>query len=369
MTAKKSKKLDSLKRNWAYIFVLLAVFGVAYFGSLDKTTSSDDTMNVRSIVSSGAQISADQVNQFYMVAEMADSMNLASANLAQTNYDTVALLQQNSQTADDSGKIQKPIAVNLAGISRGVIQYAVKDGENLEAIAARYGITTDQIRWSNGLKTTDVSVGQSLLIPTMPGIAYKVKSGENVDGLADKYKSSAAEIIAVNDLEKDQNLAADTVILIPRGILPETERPEYVVPTTSYSYSGGSTSSASTSYHYAASYASGNKYAYGWCTWYAWQWRHDNMGSNYQLPSNLGNANTWAAAARAAGFNVNRTPAYGAVFQTSAGWLGHVGVVTGVNADGSIVISDMNGIAGWGRVGSKTISAAEAANYTYIHGR
>lgn len=362
MTAKKSKKFEFIRQNWAYLFVLAAIFGVAYFGSLDKTTSSDDTMNVRSIVSSGAQVSADQVNQFYMVAEMANSMNLASASLAQTNYDTLAILQQNSQTADDSGKISKPIAVNIAGISRGVVQYNVGDGESLDDIARKYGITVDQIRWSNNLKTANVSVGQSLMIPTVPGITYKVKNGDTVESVADKYRSNAAEIIAVNDLEKDHNLAVDTIILIPNGVLPETERPEYVVPVVSYGY-------ASTGYHYAASYASGNKYAYGWCTWYAWQWRHDNLGGKYELPSNLGNANTWANAARAAGFAVNRTPAYGAVFQTSAGWLGHVGVVTKVNSDGSIVISDMNGIAGWGRVGSKTISAAEAAQYTYIHGR
>ena len=363
MTAKKAKKFEFIRNNWAYLFVAAAIFTTAYFGSLDKTISSDDTMNVRSIVSSGAQISADQVNQFYMVAEMADSMNLASARLAQTNYDTLAILQQNSQTADDSGKISKPITVNIAGISRGVIQYTVKDGESMDSIARRYGITVDQIRWSNGLKNADVTPGQNLMIPTVPGIAYRVKRGDTVESVADKCRSSVAEIIAVNDLENDRNLAVDTVILIPNGVLPETERPEYVVPVSTYRQP------VTSNYHYAASYASGNKYAYGWCTWYAWQWRHDNLGGKYDLPSNLGNANTWANAARAAGFVVNRTPAYGAVFQTSAGWLGHVGVVTKVNGDGSIVISDMNGIAGWGRVGSKTISAGEAAQYNYIHGR
>ena len=83
----------------------------------------------------------------------------------------------------------------------------------------------------------------------------------------------------------------------------------------------------------------------------------------------MGNANRWASAATAAGFTVNRTPMYGAVFQTGAGWYGHVGVVTAVNGDGSITISDMNGIAGWGRVGTKTLSKGEWSSYYFIHGR
>ncbi len=365
MTAKRSKKFKFIRNNWAYILVAIAVFAIAFFGSRDKTLSPDDSMSMSSIVRSSSQISTDQVSQFYIVAEMANSMNLASANLADTNYDTVVLLQQNSQIPDDTGKLAKPIHVNLTDVSRGVIQYTLKPGENLSTVAARYGATVDQLRWSNGLKTADVSEGQTILVPSVPGISYKVKAGDTVESLAEKYNSTVTEIVSVNDLEKDHSLAPDSIILIPNGVLPETERPEYVVPVIYNSYSA----QAAASYHYTASYASGNKYAYGWCTWYAWQWRHDNMPGNYNLPSNLGNANTWANAARAAGFAVNRTPAYGAVFQTAAGWAGHVGVVTRVNGDGSVVISDMNGIAGWGRVGTKTISAGEAAQYTYIHGK
>ena len=360
MTAKKSPKFTFVRKNWAYLLTAVVVFLVAFFGSRDKASFSEGSMDMKSIVST-SQVSTDQVSQFYMVAEMANTMNLASASLTEINYTTVSLLQQNNQTIDDSGKLSKPIAVNISGISRGVIQYTVRDGESLESIAARYGVTTDQIRWSNGLSTTNVSGGQGLLIPSVPGIVYKVKDGDTVESIAEKYSSTVEAIVSVNDLENNRNLSTDSAIVIPNGVLPETERPEYAVRST--------TTSATNTYQYSASYASGNRYAYGWCTWYAWQWRHDNMPANYNLPSNMGNANTWASAAASAGFKVNRTPAYGAVFQTSAGWLGHVGIVTGVNSDGSITISDMNGVAGWGRVGTSTISASQAGSFYYIHGR
>jgi surface antigen len=75
----------------------------------------------------------------------------------------------------------------------------------------------------------------------------------------------------------------------------------------------------------------------------------------------LADARTWAAAAQAAGYTVDSTPAVGAIAQWNAnekstwanpdgshGWLtagaeGHVGVVVAVNDDGTAVIRDYNG--------------------------
>ncbi len=367
MIAKKQQKFAFIRKNWGYLLIFALIIAIAVFGSLNKSDYSNDTMSMQSIVSGNSQLSADRVGEFYIVAELASSMNLASSGVTDVNYSSIVQLYQNGQVADDTGKLSKPVTVNVASISRGVIRYTVKDGETLAYIAARYGLTTDQLRWSNGLSTTDINPGQELMIPSVTGIAYKIKSGDNVDSLAEKYGSTAEAIIAVNDLEKDRELKPDSIIVIPNGVPPETERPEYVVARTPTSLNNPTTSASG--YQYSASYASGNRYAYGWCTWYAWQWRHDNMPGNYDLPSNLGNANTWAAAAAAAGFKVGRTPQRGDVFQTAYGWAGHVGIVQSVNPDGSIVISDMNGIAGWGRVGTTTVPASQVGQYTYIHGR
>ena len=356
MIKKKSQKFQFLRHNWPYILLAAGIFCVAFFGSRDKQILSSGSMDMQSIVSNNYKVSTDQVSQFYMVAVMANSMDLASAGLTETNYTTVSILQQNSQTTDETGKLSKPITVNIPITARGITNYVVQPGDTLEALAAKFSVSADQIRWSNNLGTVTINPGQNLLIPSVPGIVYKVKNGETVESIASKYGSNAEEIVAVNDLEDNHTLSTDMTIIIPSGVLPETERPEYVAPvTTTYS------SSTQTGYKYTASYSSGNKYAYGWCTWYAWERRQD-------LPSNLGNANTWATMAAAAGFIVNKTPAPGAVFQRGGG-LGHVGIVEEVYADGSVRVSDMNGYAGWGRVGYATWSAAEAAGYMYIHGK
>ncbi len=355
MTKKKSQQKRFFHTNWAYFLVAVVVFCVAFFGSRDKEIYSEGSMDIQSIVSNNYQVSTDQVSQFYMVAVMANTMDLASAGLTETNYTTVSLLQQNSQTTDETGKLAKPIAVNHPTTSRGITNHSVQTGETLDYLALRYGVTTDQIRWSNGLGTKDIAAGQTLMIPSVPGIVYKVKNGDTVESLAGKYGSSVEEIVAVNDLETNQALTPDSVIILPGGELPVTERPEYRAPTTS------TASASSSGYIYTASYSSGNRYARGWCTWYAWERRQD-------LPSNLGNANTWAIAAAAAGFVVNRTPAANAVFQRGGG-LGHVGIVEEVYADGSVRVTDMNGICGFNCVGETIWTAAEAAAYSYIHGK
>ncbi len=103
---------------------------------------------------------------------------------------------------------------------------------------------------------------------------------------------------------------------------------------------------------YAASSA-GNTYYSGYCTWYAKERRPD-------LPNMLGNGGQWVANAAAQGFATGSTPRVGAVAEMP----GHVAIVEAVNGDGTIVISEMNGWAGFGVVGSRTDSAS---TYRYIY--
>ena len=110
--------------------------------------------------------------------------------------------------------------------------------------------------------------------------------------------------------------------------------------------------------------AAGNRYAYGYCTWYAYN-RRAALGM--KLPSvTWGNANTWDTGAAASGYLVNGVPSVGAVFQTDGGAYGHVGIVEEVYADGSIKISEMN-YAGWNRVTEGYLSPSEYAGYDFIH--
>lgn len=352
------------KQILPYVLVGAFTIGIAALGSIDKSTTGA-TLSLDSFAKSDYDISVDQLTEMYVVADLSDALGLASASDVASNYVVTTSMYDAGQTA--TGKLEKPSITNIA-VSRGVIEHVVKDGETMDVIARQYGVSTDQVRWSNGLKTTDVTPGTVLYIPSVSGIVYTVKAGDTPESIAAKYGSTAAEIIALNDLEVN-GVKEGARIVIKNGSLPETERPEYVAPrpatttyqrtTYTYSYLGNSSERQNITV-LGYMYGLGGPYAAGQCTQWAWYKRQD-------LPRMLGNANSWAYSAAAAGYVVNRTPSAGAVFQTSSGWYGHVGYVEAVNGDGSITVTEMNYNYSPYMVIRATIPASAVGNFNYIH--
>ena len=364
MTVKAETTWDKFKSVLPYFLAAALTLTVVIVGSIDKKQSGT-TLNLDTFAKNDYDVSVDQLSEMYVVADLSDALGLASASDVASNFVVTTSMYDAGQTA--TGKLEKPSITNIA-VSRGVIEYTVADGETLDSIASKHGISVDQIRWSNGLKTTDVSPGTVLYLPSVSGIVYTVKSGDSIESIAAKYGSTAAEITALNDLEVS-GIHEGARIVIKNGTLPETERPEYVAPrpatttyrSTTYRYSYlGNTSERQNITVVGRIYGLGGPYGAGQCTQWAWSKRRD-------LPSTLGNANPWAARAAAAGYVVNRTPSAGAVFQTSSGWYGHVGYVEAVNADGSITVTEMNYGYSPYLVIRATIPASSVGNFNYIH--
>lgn len=103
----------------------------------------------------------------------------------------------------------------------------------------------------------------------------------------------------------------------------------------------------------AVSYA--NDMSYGQCTYWAKSKRPD-------LPTGLGNANTWYIRARSMGLAVGSTPKVGAVATTTRGARGHVSIVEQVK-DNMIYVSEMN-VHG---VGVLSYAWYPASDYQYIY--
>lgn len=370
MTKKSHKKiLNRIKTIFPYFITGTIVLGIVILGSQDKR-KSDVALSLDNFAATSYDVSTDQLTELYIVADLSDALNLANANTAASNFVTVNTLHEAGQISTD--KLEKPNIVYVT--TRGVISYTVKDGESMDQIASRYGLTTTQIRWSNGLKNTNLSAGATLFLPSAPGIVYTVKSGDTIEGIVSKYGSTAAEIIALNDLEVS-GLAAGMRIVIKNGTLPEKERPEYVAPVrTYYSYSSLGSTSKRENVKIVSSYFYDRNYPYpnpdpgvpGWCTWYAWYWRATSPESLGTLGREGRDAKYWNTNYAYRG--VGKTPRVGAVFQTSygGGGYGHVGVVVGVNGDGSIVVREMN-YAGRYVVTEATIPAAYVGSFNYIY--
>lgn len=353
---KRKKKVDFEKVRGVLPYFLVAVgtIAVAAVGSIGKY-SSGSTLSMDAFAKENYKVSVDQMTELYTVADLSDALNLASADDVAINYVTVTSMYASGQTSSD--KLEYSPIVDFT-VSKAVKEYTVSEGETMAAIARAHGITTDQIRWSNGLKTTDLAAGKVLYLPTKSGIVYTVKTGDTVASIVAKYGGTREEIDIYNGLDGGEP-SVGMKILIAGGTLPEKERPEYVAPVRTYTYLGDTSERIGVSVvgYYRGL---GGPYVAGQCTQWAWYKRQD-------LPSNLGNANKWAANARAAGYRVDRIPSAGAVFQTPSGWYGHVGYVEAVNPDGSIVVTEMNyGHISY-RVVRSTIPANKVANFNYIH--
>ncbi len=199
-----------------------------------------------------------------------------------------------------------------------IIEHAVSQDETVSILATKYGVTSDSIKWSNGLSQDALEVGAKLSIPPVNGFVYIVGVGDTPEKLAESYSANADAIIAFNDAELGGLKVGDKIV-IPNGT--KQRIPAFL--------------------RYKANYGQ-NGYWRGYCTWY--------VASKINVPNNWGNANTWDNFAKVSpGWTVSSAPVVGAIAQSNSGAEGHVAIVEAVSEDGSMIkYSDMNGLAGWG---------------------
>lgn len=289
---------------------------VATLSPVDKLTASDVAVNVA----------------------RATGLEETRAVTSQAQSAQVAVVMSTS----DTNIAAKPQIVDTPLKSwRDIKEYTVADGDTISSVAQKFSVSSDSIRWSNGLTGNALTVGSKIYIPPGEGIVHAVAAGDTPETLATKYHTSAESISADNDAEQGGLVVGRRIFIANGQIIVAATR----ATTTSYAVSS-----------FTPQYGS-NGYDWGWCTYYA--------AARSGAPGNWGNASTWAYYARLSGWRVSSAPTPGAIFQTPAGWAGHVGIVEEVSADGSqMKISDMNGIAGFGRVGySGWISSSTYPNY------
>ncbi|HSX33647.1 MAG TPA: LysM peptidoglycan-binding domain-containing protein [Candidatus Saccharimonadales bacterium] len=253
----------------------------------------------------------------------------------------------------DIAVVAKPQAVATTFASNKDIKtYVVAPGDTVASIAAKFNVTSDSIMWSNSLSGNNVNAGTSLLIPPINGIVYTVGKNDTVDSLASKFRANKDQIIQVNDIELS-GLQVGERILVPNGQQP-------VVVTFAA---------------LTAIYGPYNGYDYGFCTWYV---ANRRAAAGNPVPSDLGNANTWAVLAASFGIPTGPSPQVGAVAVKHSAAPGHVAYVEMVNADGSFWVSEMNSYGqvsmtnstptgGWRVIDWKLIPVDQTGGYTFIY--
>lgn len=246
--------------------------------------------------------------------------------------------------------IVEPLALpTSAPISHTPIAYVVGKGENLNSIALKFGVTVDQILWSNPrlMSTQTVSAGQRIVVPPVPGVVVFATAKDTLAGIASAYHVSPQAIVDFNYL-RSNSLTPGEALVLPGGRGQTISAPS----SQSQSYGGYSVRSGGNVGPY-----SNNTFPYGYCTWYVATRRHVYWS---------GNASDWWPNARAAGRPEGQTPEVGAIMVTWESSYGHVAYVEQVNSDGSWVVSEMN-FVGWGVVDHRTIRPGQVPLIGFIY--
>lgn len=117
-----------------------------------------------------------------------------------------------------------------------IVEYRVADGDSLQSIADKYGVSKETIKWSNMDKYGDyvrynedkIFPGEVVRIPEVTGVLHDVKDGDTLQSIIDKTSGDRFTVIEVNRLDgPDYNISGRNVVLVPEGRLNPPPRPTF----------------------------------------------------------------------------------------------------------------------------------------------
>ncbi len=95
--------------------------------------------------------------------------------------------------------------------------YTVSKGDTLYGIANKFGVSVDSIKSLNNLTSNTLSIGQVLKIPSTTEdnkLTYTVKKGDSLYSIARTYNTTVDEIKKLNNLTSN-NLSIGQTLILP----------------------------------------------------------------------------------------------------------------------------------------------------------
>lgn len=147
---------------------------------------------------------------------------LEKINLLIGAEDSIYKMENNKYHRINTPNVITPIAIDsfiqndslvIDTINVNYQYYKVKAGDNLKSISQKYNVTIEKIMEWNGLRTTNIYIGQPLTIKTKAVVItqkpivkptpqtkkyYTVKKGETFSKIAQKYNLSQAQLKKLN---------------------------------------------------------------------------------------------------------------------------------------------------------------------------
>ncbi|UDI78845.1 CHAP domain-containing protein [Staphylococcus taiwanensis] len=276
------------------------------------------------------------------IAAFAGISGIANAEHSQNTNNTVPAQHINVSTDQKQQE-------TVAGLTEKDI-VKVKAGDTLYHIALSHKLSLEQVYAYNPGITALIHPGDLIAVSDKGAAELENSNVDYAQTYTESYSENHISETPVTHYQGDNNYKVTTTSA--PVIHPSTIKTSYT--NTSYN--------EPTHYNNKVVGNQGNHYYFGNCTYYAFD-RRQQLGRS--IGSYWGNANNWAYSAKNAGLAVDNRPEVGAIFQTNAGYYGHVGVVERVNQDGSVYVSEMNWNGNFNHVTNRTIK--NVSSYNFIH--
>ena len=111
------------------------------------------------------------------------------------------------------------------------VYYTVKSGDTLYGIAKQYGLSVDELKAMNNLKSNTLSINQKLLVsgtsPSTPSTStydtYIVQKGDSLWSIANKHNTTVDNLKSINNLSSNV-LSIGQKLLVPKGNTSSTKQ-------------------------------------------------------------------------------------------------------------------------------------------------
>lgn len=104
-----------------------------------------------------------------------------------------------------------------------IIHYIVEEGDTIDALAERFGISSQTIAWANDLSANSELVpGKQLVILPTTGALHLVRPHDTLSEIAVWYQGTVESILEFNNLDSAQDIFVGDLLVIPNGKKPAT---------------------------------------------------------------------------------------------------------------------------------------------------
>ena len=168
------------------------------------------------------------VNKVYQKRDENDTSKDKDDLLKNTNTETIVINYGYINNNDDINNVKNNYERYAESVVKAIAnyyginytknlenEYIIKKGDSLWSISNKYGITVNELKEYNNLKSNNISVGQILKIPKPSNEnVYIVQKGDSLWSISKKFNTSVNEIKQLNNLTNNL-LSINQKLLIP----------------------------------------------------------------------------------------------------------------------------------------------------------